>query len=58
MIIAILMFGNTNAQNKIVQDAEYYVIEAQNGERWKEEDKALDKRLTDLKKNHGIIDFN
>ena len=53
MIIAILMFGNTNAQNKIVQDAEYYVIEAQNGERWKEEDKALDKRLADLKKKHG-----
>ena len=53
MIIAILMYGNTNAQNKIVQDAEYYVIEAQNGERWKEEDKALDKRLADLKKKHG-----
>ena len=41
------------AQKKIVHDAEYYVIEAQNGERWQEEDKALDKRLAALKKKHG-----
>ena len=41
------------AQKEIVHDAEYYVIEAQNGERWKEEDKALDKRLAALKKKHG-----
>ena len=41
------------AQKEIVHDAEYYVIEAQNGERWQEEDKALDKRLAALKKKHG-----
>jgi len=41
------------AQNKIVHDAEYYVIEAQNGERWAGEDKDLDKRLKELKKEHG-----
>lgn len=41
------------AQNKIVQDAEYYVIEAQNGDRWNAEDKDLNQRLADLKKEHG-----
>lgn len=41
------------AQDKIVHDAEYYVIEAQNGERWEAEDKTLDKRLAELKKKHG-----
>ena len=41
------------AQSKIVHDAEYYVIEAQNGDRWASEDKDLDKRLKELKKKHG-----
>lgn len=39
--------------SKIVHDAEYYIIEAQNGERWAEEDKELDKRLAALKAKHG-----
>ena len=37
----------------IVHDAEYYIIEAQNGERWTAEDKELDARLAELKKEHG-----
>jgi hypothetical protein len=41
------------AQNEIVHDAEYYIIEAQNGERWTAEDKDLDARLAELKKEHG-----
>ncbi len=41
------------AQDKIVHDAEYYVIEAQNGDKWAAEDKALDKRLAELKKKYG-----
>ena len=52
----LLMFGTSgilSAQNKIVHDAEYYIIEAQNGDRWAGEDKDLDKRLKELKKKHG-----
>ena len=30
---------------EIVQDAEYYVLEAQNGQRWEAEDKELEARL-------------
>jgi len=37
----------------IVHDAEYYVLHAQNGERWEAEDDALDKKLAELKKKHG-----
>jgi arylsulfatase len=37
----------------IVHDAEYYILEAQNGERWKAEDGELDKKLADLRKKHG-----
>ena len=42
------MFGRA----QVVHDAEYYVIEAQNGESWAAEDKDLDKRLADLKKKY------
>ncbi len=38
---------------EIVHDAEYYILEAQNGERWKAEDVELDKKLADMRKKHG-----
>jgi arylsulfatase len=37
----------------IVHDAEYYILEAQNGERWAAEDQELDKILADLREKHG-----
>ena len=37
----------------IVQDAEYYVLEAQNGDKWAAEDVDLDKRLAELRKKFG-----
>ena len=39
--------------SQVVHDAEYYIIEAQNGERWATEDQEIDKRLADLKNEHG-----
>jgi len=39
--------------NGIIQDAEYYVLEAQNGEKWAAEDKRLEVRLAELRKKHG-----
>ena len=41
------------AQNKIVHDAEYYILEVQNGKKWAVEDEALDQRLAELRKKHG-----
>jgi arylsulfatase len=51
---AISFFAAQTAVAKdIVHDAEYYVLKAQNGERWAEADKGLDKKLADLKNKHG-----
>jgi arylsulfatase len=47
-----LFFTSSHAQ-EIIHDAEYYIVESQNGKRWATEDKDLDKRLKELKKKHG-----
>ena len=39
--------------SKIVHDAEFYILKAQNGEKWAAEDKEIDKKLAELKKKHG-----
>ncbi len=41
------------AKKEIVHDAEYYILEAQNGTRWAAEDKELDAKLAALRKKHG-----
>ena len=38
---------------EIIHDAEYYILDAQHGERWKVEDKELDAKLAELRKKHG-----
>lgn len=48
-----LLFSASNAQNKIIHDAEYYILEAQNGERWNAEDKEIEKKLAELKAKFG-----
>ena len=47
-----LSSGAALAQS-IVQDAEYYVLEAQNGDEWAAEDVDLDKRLAELREKFG-----
>lgn len=44
----------TSAAEQIVQDAEYYILEAQNGEKWAQEDEALDKKLAELQNKFGM----
>ena len=41
------------AQAQIVHDAEYCILEMQNGEAWRVEDDQLDARLADLRSKHG-----
>jgi arylsulfatase len=41
------------ATDKIVHDAEYYVLEAQNGEKWAAEDTVMQVKLDELRKKHG-----
>lgn len=40
-------------QQPIVHDSEYYILDAQHGERWAVEDKDLDNKLAELRKKFG-----
>ncbi len=50
--IALGAFVNAGAA-EIIHDAEYYVLEAQHGEKWAAEDEALDAKLKALEEKHG-----
>lgn len=52
-LMASILAGVATAQERIVHDAEYYVLLAQNGERWADEDRQLNARLAELKKKYG-----
>ena len=51
--LALLLSCNVTAKDSIVHDAEYYVLHAQNGEKWALEDDKLNKKLVELCKKHG-----
>ena len=57
MIMSLLLLGlgttTASTAQQIVHDAEYYIIEAQNGERWAAEDAQLDTRLAELRARYG-----
>ena len=57
LIILFLTIGLSSTvvygQNDIVHDAEYYILKAQNGDRWDAEDDEIDKKLKELQKKHG-----
>ncbi len=55
MILAVTFFIPTAiAANQMVHDTEYYILEAQNGEKWAADDKEIDKKLAEFrKKNDG-----
>ena len=47
---AVLLVGQINSHaSGIVHDAEYYILEAQNGEKWSAEDRQLEAKLAELK---------
>ena len=48
-----LFFGFSATAKDIVHDAEFYIIHAQNAERWEAEDKQISERLAELEKKHG-----
>ena len=51
-LIALLLVSLAVA-NEVVHDAEYYILEAQNGKVWAVEDGKLDEKLAELKKKYG-----
>jgi hypothetical protein len=44
---------SVHAANAIIHDAEYAIIEAQNGKAWAADDKAIDKKLAEIRKKNG-----
>lgn len=49
-----LLIAPAHAQDvPIVHDAEYYILQAQNGEKWAEEDTALDAALAEIRERNG-----
>ena len=54
VVLACVFATTTAAQdNKIVHDAEFYVLEAQHGDKWAAEDKDLDAKLAALREQYG-----
>jgi len=51
--LTLLLSGYAMANNSIVYDAEYYILEAQNGKKWAAEDSELDKKLAQLREKFG-----
>lgn len=49
----VIFTSPAGAQEAIVHDAEYYVLEAQNGARWEAEDVTLRQRLAELREKYG-----
>lgn len=52
-MIMLIMVQPILAEDKIVHDAEYYILEAQNGKIWQVEDEEIDNKLTELRKKYG-----
>jgi arylsulfatase len=52
-LIAGLLLSPLASAKDIVHDAEFYILDAQNGEKWDAEDKVLNQKLAELRKKHG-----
>ncbi len=51
--IALAICSGQALAKGIVQDAEYYILEAQNGEQWARDDKAVDQKLAEFRQKNG-----
>ena len=53
IVMLALTWSTTASAQKLIHDAEYYILEAQNGERWKADDEIIEAKLADLRKKNG-----
>ena len=53
LIACLVALSATSTAAQLVHDAEYYILEVQNGERWAAEDEMLDAKLAALREKHG-----
>ena len=57
LLMSLLVVNQTalaqSSKPKIVHDSEYYILDAQHGQKWTVEDKELDAKLAGLRKKFG-----
>jgi arylsulfatase A-like enzyme len=53
VVLGLSIYSLQASAKDIVHDAEYYILEKQNGEQWALEDKDLDTRLAEFRKKNG-----
>jgi arylsulfatase A-like enzyme len=53
VVYTMAMMGGLAHAKDIVHDAEYYILEAQNGEKWASENQQIDAKLADIRKING-----
>jgi len=51
--IILLNISPIFAQNDIIHDTEYYILEAQNGEQWEKDNKIVDQKLAKFRKSNN-----
>jgi arylsulfatase len=52
-LAGLLFFAPFAGAKELVHDSEYYILQAQNGEKWAADDREVDKKLAEFKKNNG-----
>ena len=52
-LVGLLLFGSFASAADLIHDAEYAIIEAQNGETWAADDVTLDQKLADIRAKNG-----
>ena len=53
LLIFIIGIGCSEAQDKVIHDADYYILQAQNGEKWDADNKKIEEKLAEIRKNNG-----
>jgi arylsulfatase len=53
LALAAITWPSASLAKDVIHDAEFYILEAQNGKAWAATDKDLDAKLAELKKKHG-----
>jgi len=52
-LIGLLLLAPFASAEEIIHDGEYYFLEARHGEKWAKEDREIDARLAEIRKNKG-----
>ena len=52
-LVALMLVTSQASAKDIIHDADYYVLEAQHGEQWAKDDKAVEKKLAAFRKTNG-----